>query len=51
VVTIKDRGLTAKIALLNQFAGEFSTKAADYQLVADAGAAPGTMFELAAAHT
>jgi hypothetical protein len=49
IVTITDGSLTAKIALMNQFAQQYATSASAYTLVSDQhGANPGTLLELAA---
>ena len=50
-VTVTDGGLSATIALLNQFANQYSTSVAAYTIASDhTGAKPGTLFELAPAH-
>ena len=53
-LNIRDKeteALVAKIALLNQYNGEFATNSSAYQLVSDSiGGTPGTLFQLAGSH-
>jgi len=50
-VTITDNGVTAQIALLNQYANQFAVSASAYSLSADTiQNSGGTLFQLAAAH-
>ena len=51
-ITLTDGGVTAMVALLNQYANQFAVNSSAYTLTADgtAGSSAGTLLQLAAAH-